>query len=49
MAERGYGRLNTTWERQVEGHTDQIGLKREDAVDRVKWRDGVYELSRNMR
>ena len=25
-------------------HINQIGLKREDAIDRVKWRDGVYEL-----
>ena len=35
--------------RQVEEHTDQIGLKREDAIDRVKWRNGVYELSRRTR
>ena len=34
----------------VEEHTDQkIGLKKENAIDRTKWRDGVYKLSRNMR
>ena len=36
-----------TWKRQVEEHINQIGLKRKDAIDRVKWRDGVYELSRS--
>ena len=41
MAERrGHGRPN---------HTDQIGLKKENAIDRAKSRDSVYELSRNMR
>ena len=29
--------------------SDQIGLKREDAIDRVKWRNGVYKLSRSTR
>ena len=38
-----------TWKRQVEGRTNQIGLKREDAIDRVKWRNGVYKLSRSTR
>ena len=46
---RGFGRPNMTWKRQVEKHTNQIGLKREDAIDRVKWRNGVYELSRSTR
>ena len=46
---RGRGRPNMTWKRQVEEHTNQLGLKREDAVDTVKWRNGVYELSRSTR
>ena len=46
---KGRGRPNMTWKRQVEKHTDQIGLKKEDAIDRAKWRDGVYELTRNIR
>ena len=32
---RGCGQPNMTWKRQVEEHTDQIGLKK-DAIDRVK-------------
>ena len=32
---RGRG-TNMTWKRQVEEHTNQIGLKKEDAIDRVK-------------
>ena len=30
-----------TWKKQVEEHTNQIGLKREDATDRVKRRNGL--------
>ena len=41
-------RPNMTCKRRVEEHIDQTGLKKEDAIDRAKWRDGVYELSRNM-
>ena len=32
-------RPNMPWKRQVE-----IGLKKEDATDRTKWCNGVYEL-----
>ena len=46
---RGGGRPNMTWKRQVEEHINQIGLNREDAIDRVKWRNGIYELSRSTR
>ena len=42
------GRM-TSWKRQVEEHTNQIGLKKEDAIDKTKWRDAVYKLSRDMR
>ena len=44
---RKCGRPNMTWKRQVEEHTDQIGLKKDDAIDRVKWRNGVYKLSKH--
>ena len=30
-----------TWKRQVEEHINYIGLKREYAIDRVKWHNGV--------
>ena len=33
----------------MEEHINQIGLKMEDAIDRVKWRNGVNELSRRKR
>ena len=46
---RGRGLPNMAWKRQVEEHTNQIGLKRENAIDRVKWRNGAYELSRSTR
>ena len=46
---RGRGQLNLTWRRQVEEYINQIRLKRKDAIDRVKWPNGVYELSRSMR
>ena len=36
-------------ERQVEEHIDQIRLKRENAINRTKWRNEVYKLSRNIR
>ena len=46
---RGRGRPNMTWKRQAEEQINQIGLKREDAIDRAKWRNGVYERSRSTR
>ena len=46
---RGHGPSDMTWKRQVEEHTDQTGLKKEDTIDRAKWRNGVYKLSKNMR
>ena len=49
VAGRGRGRPQMIWKRQVEAHTDQIGLKKEDVIDGMKWRDGMYELSRNIR
>ena len=46
---RELGRPNIMWKRQVEEHINQIELKNEDAIDRVKWRNSVYELSRSTR
>ena len=42
---RGRGQPNMTSKRQVEKYINQIGLKRKDAIDRVKWCIGVYKLS----
>ena len=33
---RGRGRQNMTWKRKVVEHTNQIELKKEDAIDRAK-------------
>ena len=33
----------------VEEHINQIVMKRENAIDRVKWRNGVYEWSKSTR
>ena len=49
VGRRGRGRLNMTWQKQVEEHINQIRLKKRNAIDRVKWRNGVYELSRSTR
>ena len=43
------GRKGRGQPRQVEEHTNQIGQKKEDATDRAKWRNGVYDISRNIR
>ena len=43
------GRPYMAWKRQVKEHTNQIGLKRENAIDRVKRRNGVYKLPRSTR
>ena len=46
---RGRGRPNIMWKRKREECINQIGRKNEDAVDTVKWRNGIYELSRSTR
>ena len=49
VGRRGCGQLNMTWKRQVKGHSDQTVLKKEDVIDRTRWHDGVYKLSKNIR
>ena len=43
------GRRAWAAEYDVEEHISQIGLKRKNTTDRVKWRDGVNKLSRSTR
>ena len=45
---RGCGRQKMTWRRQVIKYMDEIGLKKEDAIDRMKWCHAVNKLSRIM-
>ena len=46
---RGRAPQKMKWKRQVEEHINQNGLKKKDAIDKVKWRNGVYKLSRRTR
>ena len=48
VGKRGCGWQNMMWKRQMEKHANQNGLKREDVIDRVKWRN-VKKLLQNLR
>ena len=41
-------RPKKTWKKQVEKETEKIGLKKEDAQNRNKWRDGVLVIAEGM-
>ena len=45
---RKRGRPKKTWKKQVEEETEKIGLKKEDALRRDKWRDGVRKIAEGM-
>ena len=45
---RKRGRPKKTWKKQVEEETEKIGLKKEDALRRDKWRDGVRAIAKGM-
>ena len=42
-------RVKKTWKKQVEEDIKKIKLKKEDAPNRGKWRDGVEKIARGMR
>ena len=42
---RKRARSTKTWKKQVEDETEKIGLKKEDALRRDKWRDGVQAIA----
>ena len=42
---RKRGRSKKTWKKQMEEKTDKICLKKEDALRRDKWRDGVNAIA----
>ena len=46
---RNRGRPIKTWKKQVEEETEKIGLKKENALNRNKWRDGVQAIAEGMR
>ena len=45
---RKRGRTNKTWKKQVEEETEKIGLQKENALRRDKWRDGVRAIAEGM-
>ena len=46
---RKRGRPKKTWKKQAEEEeTEKIGLKKEDALNRDKWRDGVRAIAEKM-
>ena len=42
---RKRGRPKMTWKRQVEEETQKVGLRKEDASNRVRWREGVRAVA----
>lgn len=46
---RRRGRPKKTWKKQVEEESKRVGLKKEDAFNRVRWRDGVRAIAVRMR
>ena len=42
------GRPKKTWKKQEEEETEKIGLKKEDALRRDKWRDGVRAIAERL-
>ena len=41
-------RPKKTWKKQVEKKTGKIGLKKENALNRAKWRGGVQAIAEGM-
>ena len=46
--ERKRGRLKETWKKQVEEETEKIGFKKEDVLNRPKWKNGVQTIAERM-
>ena len=42
---RKRGRPKKTWKTQVERESKSVGLEREDALNRARWRVGVGEIA----
>ena len=46
---RKEGRPKKSWRRVVEEECKRVGLRREDALNRVRWRDGVRMIAVEVR
>ena len=42
--ESGKGRPKRTWREVIEKDMSVVGLRRQDVMDRVKWRQGVKSI-----
>ena len=42
---RKRGRPKKTWKTQVENESESVGLEKEDALNRARWRVGVGEIA----
>ena len=40
--------IKKTWKMQVENESKSVGLEKEDALNRVRWRLGVREIAVRM-
>ena len=49
MYPRTRGRLKMMWKKQVEEEIKKIGLKKEDALNRARWRNGVRSIASRVR
>ena len=45
---RKRGRPKKAWKKQVKEETEKISLKKEDALNRSKWKDGVEAIAEGM-
>ena len=43
--QRQKGRLKRTWKKQVEEECVRVGLRKEDALCRSKWKSGVHQIA----
>ena len=49
MCPRKRGRPKMMWKKQVEEEIKKIGLKKEDALNRVRWCNGVRSIASRVR
>ena len=47
--QRKKGRPKSTWKRQVEEESVNVGLRRKDALCRSKWSDDVYKIAAGLK
>ena len=48
MSKESEDNQKKTWRKQAKEETNKIGLKKENALNRDKWRDGVRAIAEGM-